>query len=104
MKSEANTLLRSLAVRSLDGFVGDMEEELLLCPVRALRISLQRTNHLVPLPQTLFVSPRSSSRPLSRNAISFFLLEVISQAASSVSLPGPSSGPRAQGSQSSGCS
>ena len=45
----------------------------------------------MPCPRTLFVSPQSSSCPLSKNAISFFLREVISQASSSASLPGPSS-------------
>ena len=94
-ESEANRLPHSFAVHSLDNFVGDMEEELLLCPVRALRIYLQRTERLVLHPRTLFVSPRSSSCSLSKNAISFFLREVISQAYSSVSLPGPLTGPRA---------
>ena len=95
MESEANPLPCSLAVRSLSDFVGDMEEELPFCPVRALRIYLQRIEHLVPHPRTLFVSPRSSSHTLSKNAISFFLWEVISQAYSSVSLPDPLTVPRA---------
>ena len=77
-ESEANPLLRSFAVRSLKDFMGDVEEELLLCTVRALRVYLQRTKRLVPHPRTLFVSPRSSFHPLSKNAISFFLREVIS--------------------------
>ena len=94
-ESEANPLQRSFAVYSLDDFVGVMEEELLLCLVRALRIYLQRTERLVPHPRTLFISPRSSSRPLSKNAVSFFLREVISQAYSSLSLPDPSTGTRA---------
>ena len=93
-ESEATCLPHSFAVGSFNDFIGDLEEELLLCPARAFWIYLQRTERLVPRPRTLFVS-QSSSRPLSKNAISFFLREVISQAYSSESLPGPSTGPRA---------
>ena len=94
-ESEANPLPRSFVVRSLKDFVGDLEDELLLCPVRALRCYLQRTERLQPHPRSLFVSPRSSWRPLSKNAVSFFLREVITQAYASGSTPGPSTRPRA---------
>ena len=94
-ESEANPLPRSFVVKSLKDFVGNLEEELLLCPVRALRIYLNRTKDLKPHPRTLFVSPKRTFRSLSKNAISFFLREVISQAYDSGSIPGPSSRPRA---------
>ena len=68
----------SFCVRSLWDFVGDLPDELLLCPVRALHVYLSRTSSLSPRPRSLFVPPRSPSRPLSKNALSFFLREVIS--------------------------
>ena len=90
-KSSANPLPRSFCVRSLSDFVGDLPDELLLCPVRALRLYLSRVSSVSPRPHTLFVSPRSPSRSLSKNAISFFLRDVISRAYSSPSSSLPSS-------------
>ena len=61
-----------------------------------LRIYLSRTNKLLPHPRTLFVSPKMTHRPLSKNALSFFLREVISQSEdSSSSASGPSGRVRA---------
>ena len=40
-ESVSNPLPRSFLVKSLKDFVGDMEEELLLCPVRALSVYLR---------------------------------------------------------------
>ena len=94
-ESESNPLPRSFVVKSLGDFVGNLHEELLLCPVRALRIYLSRTGNLKPHPRSLFVSPKVTYKSLSKNAISFFLREVISQAYSSGSDPGPSVRPRA---------
>ena len=73
--------------------MGDLPEELLLCPVRALRVYLSRTSSLPSRPRALFVSPRSPSHPLSKNALSFFLRDVIVEAYSSsgLSLPSTSS-------------
>ena len=64
----------------MSDFAAGLDEELLLCPVRALRIYLDRTASFSPLPCRLFVSPRWPSRALSKNAVSFFLLEVIHEA------------------------
>ena len=94
-ESERNPLPRSFVVKSLNSFVGNMPEELLLCPVRALKVYINKTKGLLPHPRTLFVSPRNPSRPLSKNAISYFLREVISQAPGSEASPGPSARPRA---------
>ena len=71
---------------------GDLPEELLLCPVRALRSYLARTSSLVSCPRNLFLSPRSPSCSLSKNALSFFLRDVISRAYSSSSSAASSSG------------
>ena len=77
-ESASNPLPRSFAVRSLRDFVGNLPDELLLCPVRALQAYLHRTS-LSPRPCTLFVSPRAPSRPLSKNALSFFIRSIILQ-------------------------
>ena len=86
-------LPRFFCVQSLNDFVGDLPDELLLCPVRALRSYLSRTSSFVSHPRTLFVSPRSPSRFLSKNALSFFLGDVISRAYSSSTSTPSSSGP-----------
>ena len=83
-ESASNPLPRSFVVKSLRDFVGNLPDELLLCPVRALRIYLRRTSSLSPRPRSLFVSPRAPTRPLSMNALSFFIRSVILQ-----SLPSP---------------
>ena len=92
-ESAFNPLPRSFCVRSLNDFVGDLLDELPLCPVRALRSYLSRTASFASRPRTLFVSPRSPSRSLSKNALSFFLRDVISRAYSSSSSSASSSGP-----------
>ena len=92
-ESAVNLLPRSFCVRSLTSFVGDLPDELLLCPVHALRSYLSHTSSLAPRPRTLFVSPRSPSCSLSKNALSFFLRDVISSAYSSSSSSASSSAP-----------
>ena len=94
-ESSSNPLPRSFCVCSLRDFVGDLPEELLLCPVCALCVYLSRTSSLSPRPRSLFVSPSAPSRPLSKNALSFFHCEVISQASSSSSCSSSSSVPSA---------
>ena len=71
-ESLSNPIPRSFLVRSLCDFAAGLQEELLLCPVRALRIYLDRLASFSPLPHRLFFSPRRPSRALSKNAISFF--------------------------------
>ena len=84
-ESSVNPLPWSFCVHSLMDFVGDLPDELLLCPVRALRVYNSRVSSVSPCPRSLFVSPRSPSRSLSKNALSFFLQDVISRAYSSSS-------------------
>ena len=80
-KSESLTrsIPRSL-VKSLADFAAGLNIDLLLCPVRALRLYLLRARYLSPCRHRLFVSPRRHSRTMSKNAVSFFLREVISAA------------------------
>ena len=84
-KSESLTrsIPRSFLVKSLSDFAAGLDDDLLLCPVRALRIYLDRTRSLSPLRHRLFVSPRRPSRAMSKNAVSFFLREVIHAAGAS---------------------
>ena len=72
---ERNSLPRSFLVKSLSEFVGDLLEERLLCPVRAVRAYLNATSSLTPRPQSFFVLPCCPSRSLSKN-----LRQVISDA------------------------
>ena len=76
-ESVRNPLPPSFLVKSLEDFVRDMPEERSLCPVRAVRVYLERTSSLSPRPRSLFVSSSNPSRPLSKNALSFFLRRVI---------------------------
>ena len=84
-KSESLTrsIPRSFLVKSLSDFAAGLDDDLLLCPVRALRIYLDRISSLSPLCHRLFVSPRRPTRPLSKNSLSFFLRDVISSAGAS---------------------
>ena len=54
-ESASNPLPLSFCIRSLRDFVGDLPEELLLCPVRALRIYLSRTSSISLRPRSLFL-------------------------------------------------
>lgn len=73
---EDNPLPRSFMIKALNEFVENLTEELVLCPVRALKIYLDRTKDIVHRPRSLFVSPKASSRPLSKNALVFCFLFV----------------------------
>ena len=81
-KSESLTrsIPRSFLVTSLADFAAGLNTDLLLCPIRALRLYLLRARSLSPGRHHLFVSPRRPSRAMSTNAVSFFLGEVISAA------------------------
>ena len=76
-ESERNPLQRSFLVHSLEEFVGDLPEECLLCPVRAVRAYLELTSSIAPRPRSLLVSPQRPTRPLSKNVLSFFLHQEI---------------------------
>ena len=93
-RAKSESASRSFRIPSLSDFVGSLPDELLLYPVRALRIFLHRTS-LSPRPRSLFLSPRSPSRSLPKNALSYFLRSVILQSLSlaptSSSLPSSTS-------------
>ena len=54
-ESKARPLPRSFRVRSLSDFVGSLPDERLLCPVRALRVYLDRTLFLLVLVPFLYL-------------------------------------------------
>ena len=76
-ESLSRSIPRSFLVKSLSDFAAGLWDDLLLCPVRALRIYLDRTLSLAPNRRRLFVSPSCPTSALSKNAVSFFLREVI---------------------------
>lgn len=57
--------------------MGDLGDELLVCPVRTLRMYIKRTKRIPARPGYLFLSPSKPSRQISKNAISFFLRDLI---------------------------
>ena len=81
-KSESLTrsIPRSFLVKSFADFAAGLDTNLLLSPVRALRLYLLRARSSSPGRHRLFVSPRRPARPFSTNAVSFFLGEVIAAA------------------------
>ena len=85
-ESASNPLPRSFAFRSLRDFVGSRLDELLLCPVRAVRVYVSRTSSISLRPRSLFASPCTPTRLISKNALSYFFRNVILQ-----SLPSPPS-------------
>ena len=76
-ESERNPRPCSILVRSLEEFVGYLPEERVLCPVHAVWIYLSLTSTLSPCPQSLLVSPWLLLNLLLKNALSFFLRQVI---------------------------
>ena len=83
LESLTHSIPRSFLVKSLSDFAAFLDEDLLLCQVHALPIYLDRTRPLTPLLHRLFVSPRRPSHAMSKNAVSFFLHEVIHAAGAS---------------------
>ena len=70
----------SFSVPSLDDFVGSDPEELLLCPVRAMKTYLSRTQAFRPQLKSLFISTLKKPKVVAKNTISFWLREVIRRA------------------------
>ena len=82
-ESLSRSIPRSFLVKSLSDSAAGLDVDLLLCPVRALRIYLDRTLSLAPSRRHLFVSPSCPTRAMSKNAVSFLLCAVIHGAAAS---------------------
>ena len=76
-ESVSNPLPRSVIVQSLVVF-GDLPERV-LCPVRAVRYLRRAARSLEFTPSRLFVSPSDPRRSMSKNAMSFFLRQLITE-------------------------
>ena len=77
-ESVSNPLPRSVIVQSLADFVGDLPERV-LCPVRAVRYLRRAARSVEFTPSRLFVSPSDPRRSMSKNAMSFFLRQLITE-------------------------
>ena len=75
-ESAANPLPRSVIVPSLLDFAGDLPERV-QCPVRAIKFLRKAARSASYIPSRLFVSPRNPERAMSKNAMSFYLRQII---------------------------
>ena len=82
-ESLSRSIPRYFLVKSLSDFAAGLDDDLLLCPVRAFHIYLDRTLSLAPSRRRLFVSPSCPTLAMSKNAVAFSLLEVIHRAVAS---------------------
>ena len=87
-ESVSKTLPRSVIVQSLADFVGDLPERV-LCPVRAIRYLRRAARSVEFTPSRLFVSPSDPKRTMSKNAMSFFLRQLITESGAVSSLVPP---------------
>ena len=78
--SVPDSRFEEFSVPSLDDFVGDDRDELLMCPIRALRRYLSRMEQYRPGIEGLFISTGRREMRVSRSTISFWLRCVISMA------------------------
>ena len=78
-----NQVNRSFKIETLSSITND-RQELLLCPVRAIKKYLKLTDS-PGRAKKLFVSPRNFSKPLSKNAITLFLKKAIAHAYDNIS-------------------
>ena len=75
-ESVINPLPRSVVVPSLSDFAGDLPERL-HCPVRAVKYLSKAARSASFIPPRLFVSPKNPKRSMSKNAMSFYLRQLI---------------------------
>ena len=70
-ESAVRPLPHTFAIQSLSDFAAGLPDKMLLCHVRALSEYVARTSRFVNRARRLFVSSRSPSRAMSKNAISY---------------------------------
>ena len=75
-ESVINPLPRSVIVPSLSDFAGDLPERL-HCLVRAVKYLRKAARSASFIPPRLFVSPKNPKRSMSKNAMSFYLRQLI---------------------------
>jgi len=77
----ANTAPKPIEIPALTQVLDQGEEDLLLCPVRALKRYLRITRKVRPECSRLFVSSHKKvKKPISKNTISYWIRNVISDA------------------------
>ena len=84
-ESVSKPLPRSVIVQSLADFVGDLPERV-LCPVRAISCLRRAARSVEFTPSSLFVSASDPKRTTSKNAMSFFLRQLITESGAVSSL------------------
>ena len=84
-ESVSKPLPRSVIVQSLADFVGDLPERV-LCPVHALSCLSGAARSVEFTPSSLFVSPLDPKRTTSKNDMSFFLSQLITESGAVSSL------------------
>ena len=87
-ESVSNPLPRSVIIQSLADFVGDLPERV-LCPVRAIRYLRRAARSVKFTPSRLFVSLSDPKRTMSKNTMSFFLGQLITESGAVSSLVPP---------------
>ena len=75
-ESVSNPLPRSIIVPSLSDFAGDLHERV-QCPVRAIKFLRKAARSASFIPSRLFVSLRNLEPAMSKNAMSFYLRQLI---------------------------
>ena len=75
-ESVINPLPRSVVVPSLSDFAGNLPERL-HCPVRAIKYLRKAARSASFIPPRLFVSPKNPKRSMCKNAMSFYLRQLI---------------------------
>ena len=84
-ESVSKPLPRSVIVQSLADFVGDLSKRV-LCPVRTISCLRRASRSVEFTPSSLFVSPSDPKRTMSKNAMSFFLRQLITESGAVSSL------------------
>ena len=82
--NKVRRLARNFLVKSLSQLVGH-EQERKLCPVRALKYYLDRTKGLRGGTKNLFLAPKNTSRPASKNGLAYYLRTTVLEAHKEVS-------------------
>ena len=77
--NKVRRLPRNFLVKSLSQLVGQ-EQERKLCPVRALRYYLDRTKSIRGNTKNLFLAPKNTSRPASKNGLAYYLRTTVLEA------------------------
>ena len=77
--NKVRRLNRNFLVKSLSQLMG-REQERQLCPVRALRYYLDRTRNLRGNIKNLFLAPKNTARPASKNGLAYYLKTTVVEA------------------------